>query len=80
MRAHVLGVPDCEPALDGVEIGTEFVVEVGNRRTLLEELILEPALGIARVPISLVALEGGAALVTGHISGLEHVFKGSAAA
>src|SRR6266446_3850523 len=74
-RAHVLGIPDCEPPLGRVEIGTELVVEERDRRTLLEELILEPALGIARVPLSLVAVERGAALVTGHVARPEHVFR-----
>jgi hypothetical protein len=52
--------------LGRIEIGTELVVEAGDRRTLLEELIFEPALGAALVPVSLVAVERGAALVTGH--------------
>jgi hypothetical protein len=67
-RAHVYGVPDREPAVGRSEIGTELVVEVRDCRALLEELILEPALGIARVPVSLVAVERGAALVTGHVA------------
>ncbi len=71
-RAHVLGVPNREPALSRGEIGIELVVEMRDRRTLLEELILEPALGIARVPVSLVAVERGAALVTGHVARPEH--------
>ncbi len=76
-RARVLGVPELELALWRDEIGTQLFVEVRDRRTLLEELILEPALGIARVPVSLMALERGAAFVTGHVARPEHVFKGS---
>src|SRR5207249_10233686 len=74
-RAHVLGVPNREQALGRGEIGTELVVEMRDHRTLLEELILEPALGIARMAVSLVAVQRGAALVTGHVSRPEHVFR-----
>ena len=79
-RAHVLGVPDREPALSRGEIGIELVVEMRDRRTLLEELILEQALRISRVLVSLVAVERGAALVTGHVARPEHVVQRSAAA
>jgi hypothetical protein len=78
-RARVLGVPELEPAMWRGEIRSELVVEVRDRRALLEELILEPALGIAAVPVSLVALERGTAFVTGHVARPEHVFEGSAA-
>jgi predicted ester cyclase len=73
--AHVLGVPDREPAVGRAEKCTELVVEVRDCRLLLEELILEPALGIAGVSGSLVKVERGAALVTGHVAGPEHVFR-----
>ena len=77
--ARVLGVPHCESALVRGEIRTEIVVEARDRRVVLEELILEPALGIARVLVSLGAIERGAALVTGHVTRPEHVRRGSAA-
>jgi hypothetical protein len=79
-RACVFGVPDRESALGGVEVGAELVVEVRDRRTLLEELILDSALGIAGVPLSLVVVERGAALVAGHVARPEHVVQRSAAA
>jgi hypothetical protein len=78
-RAGVLGVPELELPLWGGEVGTKFVIEVRDRRALLEELIVEPAVGVAGVPVSLVALERGAAFVTRHIARPEHVFEGSAA-
>ena len=78
-RAGVLGVPELELAVGGVEVGAELVVEAGDLGALLEDLVVEAELGIADVPVSLVALERGAALVTGHVARPEHVCEGSAA-
>src|ERR1700674_4173701 len=78
--AGVFGVPDGESALGGVEVGAELVVEVGERCALLEELIVEPALGVAGVGVSLVVVERGAALVAGHVARPEHVVQRSATA
>jgi len=80
MRAGVLGVPELELAVGGVEVGAELVVELGDIGALLEDLVVESAVGIADVPVSLVALERGAALVTGHVARPEHVCERSAAA
>ena len=75
--ARVLRVPELELALGRDEKGAELVVELGDRGPLLEELILEPAIGIAQVLLSLTAIERGAAFLTGHVARPEHLCQRS---
>jgi hypothetical protein len=78
-HACKFGVPDLELAMRRGEIGAELVVELRDRRTLLEDLILDPAVGIAHVPVSFAAIERSSAFLTRHVARPQHLCERSAA-
>ena len=59
-----------ETSLWGIEVTAEPVFEAGDLVAKLEQPVLEPALGIAGVVVSLVRSERGAALGARHVVGM----------
>jgi hypothetical protein len=76
-RACPLCVPELEAAVRRNEESSEIVVKAVDLAAVLEDLVVEPTLGIAYMAVSLFAVERSPAFDARHVARPEHVSEAS---
>jgi hypothetical protein len=71
--SFALRVPELEPSARRVEVFGQLRLEELDLAAKLEHLVIEPALGVAFMPLVVLALDRGSALWTGDVPRNEHL-------